>query len=231
MAGTSNRKGIRRELPKAAPSWKVLHHDFNGGKVEFYDILSHGAFLDDIKQSRKDYPDDDVLFMDDVRTFLRYYFWSRCEHEILVSGMHPKKGEEPSKVDVFDQVDANWGAFCAYLTSAFPRKGRKNGGSVKKPLSVELVNSLLVSRFPQEAERTFAEYGLGAVISSKLEAFFVEYDISKKDGSHVDTVRFDFEEFYGFNDEDDLYKFWFEKFKRAWSFEAKAREAAGERKS
>lgn len=125
MVDTKKRAGISRKLPKAAPSWKVLHYDFNSGKVEFYDILSHGALLDDVRQARKDHPDDDVLFMDDVRTFLRYYFWSRCEHEILVSGMHPKKGEEPSKVDVFDQVDANWDAFCAYLVSAFPRKVRK----------------------------------------------------------------------------------------------------------
>ena len=125
MAPSVKSKGIRRELPKAAPGWKVLHHDFNSGKVEFYDILSHGSFLDDVRQSRKDHPDDDVLFMDDVRSFLRYYFWSRCEHEILVSGMHLRKGEEPSKVDVFDQVDANWDAFSSYLVSVFPRKARK----------------------------------------------------------------------------------------------------------
>ena len=97
-----------------ALSWKVLHYDFNSGEIVFYDILDHGAFLDDVREARRKCRDD-AEFLEKVRGLLRYYFWSKCEYEIAVSGLFPRKGEEPAKIDAFDQVEANWDAFSTYL--------------------------------------------------------------------------------------------------------------------
>ncbi len=39
----------------------------------------------------------------------RYYFWSKCEYEVVVQGWPNEKIEK--KIDVFDQLKANWQVF------------------------------------------------------------------------------------------------------------------------
>ena len=108
---------MKRKIDTCTPrlSWRVLHHDFNSNKIVYYDILDNTLFLKDVEQARRKHMDDDVLFLDEVRSLLMYYYWSKCEHEILVSGLFDKYGESETKIDAFGQVEANWDAFSQYL--------------------------------------------------------------------------------------------------------------------
>lgn len=108
---------MKRKIDTCAPrlSWRVLHHDFNSNRIVYYDILDGTLFLKDVEQARRKHLDDDVLFLDEVRSLLMYYYWSKCEHEILVSGLFDKDGGSEAKIDAFGQVEANWDAFSQYL--------------------------------------------------------------------------------------------------------------------
>ena len=53
-------------------------------------------------------------YLDEVDNALRYYFWAKAEHEILVSGLF---GKNQAKIDVYGQVKMNWEAFGKYLLS------------------------------------------------------------------------------------------------------------------
>lgn len=39
-----------------------------------------------------------------------YYFWAKCEYEVIVSAWPPREGSE-EKIDIYDQLKANWDIF------------------------------------------------------------------------------------------------------------------------
>lgn len=39
-----------------------------------------------------------------------YYFWSKCEYEVIVSAWPPRDGSE-EKIDIYAQLRANWDIF------------------------------------------------------------------------------------------------------------------------
>lgn len=43
-----------------------------------------------------------------------YYFWSKCEWEIIISGWPPRDDFNDAKIDVYDQVKLNWDKFVDY---------------------------------------------------------------------------------------------------------------------
>lgn len=52
-------------------------------------------------------------FCEEVKSTLMYYFWSRSEYEIILSGWIKKVDEY--KLDVYTQVVLNWDRFIEYL--------------------------------------------------------------------------------------------------------------------
>ena len=44
-----------------------------------------------------------------------YYFWSKCEWEIILSDWPPSDTFCKEKIDVFDQVMLNWDIFVDYI--------------------------------------------------------------------------------------------------------------------
>lgn len=57
-------------------------------------------------------------FNERLKSELRYYYWSKCEHEIIVA---PWIGSDDAaiKVDIYDQVMNNWERFTDYVWQAF----------------------------------------------------------------------------------------------------------------
>jgi hypothetical protein len=39
-----------------------------------------------------------------------YYFWAKCEYEVIVSGWPPRDGSE-RKIDIYTQLKENWDIF------------------------------------------------------------------------------------------------------------------------
>lgn len=94
--------------------WNVLAEDFNTHEIVSYDIFSHYSFVSDLKKALKKAKDEEEL-LEMVKSDLRYYFWAKCEHEIVVDGLFDKDGSEKRKIDVYEQVMLNWDQFARYL--------------------------------------------------------------------------------------------------------------------
>jgi len=95
--------------------WYVFVENFNGKKVEKYNIFEHERFAEDVKKIYKKYKNDFDSFSIEVRKSLMYYFWSKCEWEIILSGWPSRDDFCEKKIDVFEQVNMNYEVFIKYV--------------------------------------------------------------------------------------------------------------------
>lgn len=126
--------------------WNVLHNNFNGREIETYDIFKHHSFNEAVKKLLK----EEITkkeFAEKLRRELSYYFWAKCEMEVVVTswpcyidqkeldrlnkeneegnkryGHYPYKlNVDPDvgkKIDIYDQVyGLNWNVFVDYVWS------------------------------------------------------------------------------------------------------------------
>ena len=104
------------------PVWKVIVGNFNSREIEFHDVFNHYGLLRDIaKASRKLTRNKELTdeqkkqaFAEELRRDMMYYYWSKCEWEIIVSHWPPRESDRDVKLDVWDQVKANWDIFLDY---------------------------------------------------------------------------------------------------------------------
>lgn len=96
--------------------WNVFNHDVNSDEIVQFNIFDHDGFRMDMRDAAKTIFDRDE-FVRAVRSGLMYYFWSKCEYEIVVIpfGSNPKNTHK--KIDVYDQVWGNQEAFIEYCLS------------------------------------------------------------------------------------------------------------------
>ena len=95
--------------------WNVYVGDFNAKKIETHNVFHHTRFVEDCRKAAKKFKDDKAAFAEEVRHSLMYYYWSKCEWEVIISHWPPAKGFDDSKVDVYSQVMLNWDRFIDYL--------------------------------------------------------------------------------------------------------------------
>lgn len=104
---------------KESPEWYIIIENINARNIEKYNIFDHASFLNDCDKAWKDNNGDREngfeKFEKSVRRSLMYYFWGKCEWEILVCGFPFNENDIPKKIDVFDQVIMNWDNFIDYL--------------------------------------------------------------------------------------------------------------------
>ena len=123
--------------------WNVYKNDFNSREIEKFNIFEHGRFNEDVQKHLKKCKTKEE-FADEVRRDLMYYFWSKCEYEIVITSWPPhittqeldklnaeyeetlnKYNREPyrlyanldvgKKVDIYEQVMMNYEAFVDYV--------------------------------------------------------------------------------------------------------------------
>ena len=94
--------------------WNVYRYAFNSHKLKAYNIFDHAFFRNDCVTSARKNKDNDEVFLKDVKSSLMYYFWSKCEHEIVISSFPPREDVE-EKIDVYSQVMLNWDRFSEYI--------------------------------------------------------------------------------------------------------------------
>lgn len=119
--------------------------DFNAKEIKIINIFDHEGFKEDIKNALKKF-DAKEKFAEDIRKSLAYYFWAKCEYEVVISSFPAhitkeelerlnkefknnteKYGHEPycmwispavgKKVDIYEQVKLNWDIFVDYVWS------------------------------------------------------------------------------------------------------------------
>ena len=95
--------------------WNVFCKSGNRERIETYNIFHHGYFLEDCVKAAKEHRDDFTKFANDVESSLLYYFWGKCEWEIILSGWPPSDQFHNEKIDVFDQIRMNWQVFIRWL--------------------------------------------------------------------------------------------------------------------
>ena len=97
--------------------WNVLHYNINKQVIEEFDIFNHGGFYKDVTLLlEKDLTKEE--FSDLLDKYLMYYFWSKSEYEILVTGWPPSHKDAEKKIDIYRQItDLNWEVFVDYVWS------------------------------------------------------------------------------------------------------------------
>ena len=105
---------IRQEIKLKPLVWNVYTENFNERRIEIDNIFDHSGFYDDCVKAAKKYKEKDT-FAEEVRRSLMYYFWSKCEWEIVLTAWPPRDDFNDEKIDVYDQVRLNWDAFIDYL--------------------------------------------------------------------------------------------------------------------
>lgn len=96
--------------------WNVIYHDSNGQKITTFNVFDHCGFNDEVKKSLRQCKDK-TSFAEEVKRSLKYYFWSKCEWEIIIGPWSGGRNTEEIKVDACWQVLNNWDHFIDYLWS------------------------------------------------------------------------------------------------------------------
>jgi hypothetical protein len=98
--------------------WNVYVDDINARRIKQFNIFNHYSFNEGVKKAYKKYKNDFAAFAEGVRRELQYYFWSKCEWEIVLSDFPPSDRFQKEKIDVYDQVMLNWDIFIQYVWDA-----------------------------------------------------------------------------------------------------------------
>lgn len=102
--------------------WNVFISNFNSRDIEIWNVFQHGRFVEDFGkfarklQYNKELTDEQKKeqFAEELRKDLMYYYWSKCEWEIILQHWPPHERFRDMKVDVYDQVRLNWDRFLEY---------------------------------------------------------------------------------------------------------------------
>jgi hypothetical protein len=95
--------------------WNVFCENFNRKSIEVYNVFNHYGFLKDCIEISQKLSDDEENFKDQIKRSLMYFFWSKCEWEIILSDWPPSKKFNDKKVSVYDQIMLNWDIFIDYI--------------------------------------------------------------------------------------------------------------------
>lgn len=94
--------------------WYVYYHDSNAQKIIKWNVFNHGSFKNEVDMILKEKLSKEV-FSEKLRREAMYYFWSKCEYEIILS---PWTGRADNiKMDIYDQIMMNWDKFVDYVWS------------------------------------------------------------------------------------------------------------------
>lgn len=105
--------------------WIVYIDNINTKSIETFDVFEHYSFAEDVRKAYKRHKDDFGAFSEDVRRSLVYYFWSKCEWEVILSAWPPTNRISQRKIDVYEQVRNNWDVFIEYVWARCHERKRR----------------------------------------------------------------------------------------------------------
>ena len=114
-----------------ALEWNVYVSDFNRGEIVKHNVFDHWRLMEDLKKIARKYKNSErAKFEDEMAGWLKYYYWSKCEWEIIIDHFPHCDRFKDEKVDVWDQIEMNWGIFCDYVwahIAELRRREKKDG--------------------------------------------------------------------------------------------------------
>ena len=97
--------------------WITIIYD--NGEIKYFNIFKNISFREAIEEifripelSREDIEEQ-------VKRKAQWQFWSRCEYEIILSEWPLSSKDESYKLDVFEQLEANWERFIDYVYDCY----------------------------------------------------------------------------------------------------------------
>lgn len=94
--------------------WYVYYHDSNAQKIIPWNVFNHGSFKNEVDKLLKEKVTKEE-FIAKLKRQLVYYFWSKCQYEIILS---PWTGRANNiKIDIYDQIMMNFDRFVDYVWS------------------------------------------------------------------------------------------------------------------
>ena len=102
--------------------WNVYIGNFNSRKIEAWNVFKHVSFVNDFGKFAKKLERNKELtdeqkkkqFSEQLCRELSYYYWSKCEWEIVLDHWPHRSDSEHVKIDVYDQIRLNWERFVDY---------------------------------------------------------------------------------------------------------------------
>lgn len=94
--------------------WNVFYHDVNKKQIVTFNIFNHYSFNKSVEKRLKEC-DDKEEFANGLKSDLMYYFWSKCEYEVIISPWVGSKDTKDIKIDIYRQVMMNWDIFLEYV--------------------------------------------------------------------------------------------------------------------
>ena len=95
--------------------WNVLLHDFNSDKIITYNVFGDEFKENLYKEYRKKKINNKLELKEYIKSKMMYRYWSRCEYEIAVGGIHSKHPENFEKIDVYYQLEMNLDHIVDYI--------------------------------------------------------------------------------------------------------------------
>ena len=110
-------------VKKADMKWFVFVESVNRKEIYEMNVFDHGGFTADLEKFLKKRPTREEL-SEELRHITMYYFWSKCEWEVLLtSWVHGGRDDAPKlKIDVYYQLKMNWDHFVDYVWQFAPKK-------------------------------------------------------------------------------------------------------------
>ena len=94
--------------------WYVYLENVNSRSIVTYNVFKHFNFYQDVKEEIKRI-ENKQDFSERIKRIARYYFWSKCEYEILITSWIATNNFKDKKIDVYDQLELNWDRFIDYI--------------------------------------------------------------------------------------------------------------------
>ena len=94
--------------------WNVYIENINKRIITTYNVFEHYSFYKDLKKEIKTC-DSIEEFSDKLRRITMYYYWSKCEWEIILSCWPKWDKFREEKIDVYSQLSLNWDKFVNYI--------------------------------------------------------------------------------------------------------------------
>lgn len=116
-------------MPRKQPKlvWNVVHQSVNRGVIERWNVFDHGGVMEDIIKAFKKHKNNKDEFLKAVKSSLMYYYWSKCEWEVILSIQDDKMiitpwvggRDENIFLDVSDDKDFDWFSFYNKMTEHY----------------------------------------------------------------------------------------------------------------
>lgn len=96
--------------------WNVFIYNINERQIEVFNVFNHGRYRQEIIKllnHRNDFTLGE--FKEKIKSSTMYYYWCKCEWEILIAPLIGEFDKESIKIDVYRQLEMNWDHYIKYL--------------------------------------------------------------------------------------------------------------------